>query len=180
MIANLLIATGELIHPSIGPTRTENDFAEHIQQTVASDPLAHWVFIVDQLNTHKSASLVEWVAIQIQDQQDLGKKGKEGILKSMETRMNYLMDSDHRIRFAYTPKHCSWLNLIEGWFSVLHRRVLKRGNFKSLKDLKQKMFAYIDYHNKRWAKKINWATCKKKDVQELIKKVKRMVSKFTG
>jgi len=178
LIANLLIATGKLIAPSIGPTRTEIDFLEHIKQTVALDPLLGWVIIVDQLNIHKSASLVQWVAQQLGDQQDLGKKGVRGILKSMETRMAYLSDCKHRIRFVYTPKHCSWLNLIEGWFSVLKRRTLKRGNFTSKEDLKKKMFAYIDYHNAKLAKTINWATCKKKDVQELINKVKRMVCKF--
>lgn len=178
LIANLKIANGQLLAPSIGPTRTEIDFKTHIEQTVATDPTATWVFILDQLNTHKSASLVEWVAQQIADKQDLGKKGSKGILKSMKTRKQYLENKDHRIRFVYVPKHCSWLNLIECWFASLSRRVLRRGNFNSLQDLEQKLNAYIQYYNEKLAKKFNWNTATKKQVKELVEKVKKVVVKF--
>jgi len=113
-----LVATGEIIAPSIGPTRTNQDFLEHIKQTVAIDPLAKWIFILDQLNTHKSAILVEWVADVCGIDVDLGVEGKSGILKSMKTRQEFLSGS-HRIRFVYIPKHTSWLNQIENWFSTL-------------------------------------------------------------
>ncbi len=152
---------------------------KHIQQTVQSDPVAKWFFILDQLNTHKSASLVEWVAQVIGDKQDLGKKGKSGILKNMESRKAYLSNPTHQIRFVYTPKHCSWLNLIECWFSILSKRVLLRGNFTSKEDLEKKITAYVEYHNRRFAKKFNWRISKKKDIQKLVQKVKRMVLKVT-
>ena len=178
LIANLQIATGKLLAPSIGTSRTEEDFLAHIQQTVATDPQAEWIFILDNLNTHMSASLSEWIAEQIKDTQDLGKKGVKGILHSMASRKAYLSDLDHRIRFVYTPKHCSWLNLIECWFAVLAKRVIKRGNFSSQQDLEKKIEAYIEYHNQKLAKQFNWSVFKKKDVQNLIDKVKRMVLKF--
>lgn len=156
LIANLEIATGQLIAPSIGQTRTEADFLAHIIQTVAIDPAAEWVFITDQLNTHQSESVVRWVAKQSGIKTDLGIKGEEGILKSMATRAEFLQDSSHRIRFVYTPKHTSWLNQIELWFSILARRLLKRGNFTSVEDLKQKILSFITYFNQTIAKPFKW------------------------
>ena len=96
------------------------NFEAHIRQTIDIDPDAEWVFILDQLNTHKSESLVRLVAELCQIEDPLGVKGKSGILKSMETRKVFLEDENHRVRFAYTPKHTSWLNQIEIWFSILH------------------------------------------------------------
>jgi transposase len=156
LIANFEVALGEVIAPSLGPTRTEADFAAHIEQTIASDPEAEWVFVADQLNTHKSESLVRLVAKHCEIADDLGIKGKSGILKSMKTRAAFLQDSSHRIRFVYTPKRASWLNQIEIWFSILVRRLLKRASFSSTEDLRQRILAFIEYFNKTLAKPFKW------------------------
>ena len=145
-----------VIAPTLSRTRTEKDFKTHIQQTFAQDPKGEWVFVVDQLNTHKSEALVRWVADVCDIQDDLGEKGKSGILKSMQTRADFLTDEAHRVRFVYTPKHASWLNQIECWFSILVRRLLKRGSFTSVQDLQQSLLDFIAFFNKTMAKPFKW------------------------
>jgi hypothetical protein len=156
LIANLEVATGECISPSIGATRTEADFAQHIERTIDLDPDAQWIFIVDQLNIHKSETLVRLISGRCHLDIDLGKKGSKGFLKSQKTRMAFLQDETHRIRFVYTPKHTSWLNQIELWFSILVRRLLKHGDFSSVKVLKERLLAFIDYFNRTMAKPFKW------------------------
>jgi hypothetical protein len=156
LIANFEVATGKVICPTIGDTRTEKDFAAHIEKTIASDPQAPWIFVVDQLNTHQSEALVILVAMLCGVTTPLGVKGKSGVLKSKATRRAFLEDPTRRIRFVYTPRHASWLNQVEIWFSILARRMLKRGNFTSTADLKQKLLAFIEYFNNTMAKVFQW------------------------
>jgi transposase len=156
LIGNFDVVTGEVIAPTVRATRTEEDFAGHLERTVAIDPEATWVFVCDNLTTHCSESLVRYVAEACDSAADLGKKGKSGVLKSVETRKAFLTDSGHRIRFVYVPKHTSWLNQIEIWFSILVRRVIKRGNFTSTADLREKILAFIDYFNRTLAKPFKW------------------------
>ena len=115
LIANFNVVTGKVVSPSIGPTRTEADFTQHIKTTVDTDPTAGWIFVTDQLDTHRSATLVELVAQRCGIHDDLGVKGKKGILKSKKSRKKFLQDPSHRVRFVYTPRHCSWLNQVEIW-----------------------------------------------------------------
>lgn len=156
LIPNFEVATGHIIAPSIGPTRTEVDFVAHVRQTIVTDPDATWVFVSDQLNTHKSEGLVLLVAEQCQIEDALGIKGKSGILKSMKTRKAFLEDESHRIRFVYTPKHTSWLNQVEIWFSILVRKLLKRASFSSIEELRQRILDFIDYFNRTMAKPFKW------------------------
>ena len=156
LTANFEVATGQILTPTVAARRTEPDFVDHVARTVGLDPEGEWVFVVDNLNTHVSASLVRFVARRCGLDLDLGRKGVRGILRSQATRATFLRDPDHRLRFVYTPKRASWLNQIELWFSILGRRLLRRGNFVSVEHLRERLLAFIDYFNKTLAKPFQW------------------------
>jgi len=156
LIGNFVVTTGELLRPTLGPTRTEADFASHIEQTVAADPEGTWVFVVDNLNIHGSESLVKLVAKACEVPTALGKKGVRGVLKSVASRQAFLSERSHRIRFVYLPKHSSWLNQIEVIFGVIMRKVIRRGSFTSVVDLRAKLLNFIAYFNRVFAKPFRW------------------------
>lgn len=157
-MVNFEVATGQIGQVSYGATRTEVDYVNHVQNTVESEPsVIKWHFIVDNLNTHQSESLVRYVAAE-SDIVDtaLGVKGKSGILESMKSRAKFLSNLEHRIVFHYTPIHSSWMNQVEIWFSILVRKVIRRGNFISIDDLITKVLAFIAYYNDTMAKPYKW------------------------
>jgi transposase len=157
LICNFHVVTGAVLSPTVQDTRTEADFVQHLERTVATDPGSGWVIVTDQLNIHLSAGLVQLVARLCGIALDtLGKKGQRGVLKSVASRKAFLTDPSHRIRFVYTPKHSSWLNQVEIWFSILARRVLRRGSFTSKEDLRTKILNFIAYFNQVMAKPFNW------------------------
>ena len=141
------VATGRMEKPYLNSTRTEKDFVEAIRALIETDPEAPWTFVCDGLNIHKSESLVRFVGGQCGLSEDLGSKGRSGILKNQESRAEFLHHKDHRIRIVYTPKHCSWMNQIEIWFGIINRRLLKRKSYRSIEELKASILHFVEQYN---------------------------------
>jgi transposase len=157
LIGNWHVVLGQMIAPTIRRHRKEDDFLWHIHNTIATDADAGWVFVMDNLNTHSSESLVRYVArLERIDEDTLGKKNRHGILRSVASRQAFLSDRSHRIRFVYLPKHTSWLNQIEIVFGIVTRRALRRGNFTSIEALRERLLDFIDYFNRTFAKPFRW------------------------
>ena len=141
------VASGRMEVPYLNPTRTEEDFVKAVKALVSTDPRASWTFVCDGLNTHKSETLVRFVSEACGIETELGKKGKYGILKSMESRADFLHAPAHRIRFVYTPKHSSWMNQIEIWFGIINRKLLKRKSYLSIQELEKSILRFIEQYN---------------------------------
>lgn len=158
LIPSFDVASGKIIRYHLDQQRTAEDFANHIIQTVETSPSDKWIFIADQLNTHKSEELVRLIAELSGFAGDLGEKGKSGILKNVASRTDFLSNREHRVCFVYTPKHCSWLNQVEIWFGILARKILKRASFASLAELESRIHRFIDFFNRTMARPFKW-TC---------------------
>lgn len=158
LFINLDVVTGKVIETSYGPTRNEADAAAHLQKLIKSDTKAKkWHIILDNSNTHQSETLVRLIAkMEGTKEETLGEKGKSGHLKSMETRSAFLHDPTHKVVFYYTPKHASWMNQVEIFLSILVRKLLKRGNFRSITDLREQILDFLEYYNHTMAKPIKW------------------------
>lgn len=79
LIANVAVATGQVMAPAVGPTRTAEDFVSYVERTIVGDPTAEWIFSVDRLHTQQSESLLRLVAHQCGIEAELGVQGNSGI-----------------------------------------------------------------------------------------------------
>jgi hypothetical protein len=150
LISSFIVATGRVVG-SLGTTRTSVDFASHLAQVASRFPdhrRFHW--IVDNLNTHGSLEVCYLMA------HLNGVPFHQRDLLTLPQRRAFLSDPEHQHVFHYTPKHGSWLNQVELWFSTLARRFLKRGDFASAEEFEARLVAYLEDHNARRAHPYRW------------------------
>jgi hypothetical protein len=157
LIACFDVVTGK-VGGAVTDTRTEADFVRFLDNLFCSTaPAMGWRIVCDNLDIHMSEGVVRLVARQCGiDEASLGRKGHDGALASKTSRQAFLRDQSHRITFHFTPRHASWLNQIEIWFSILVRKLLRRASFLSKADLKHRIQTFIAYFNRTMAKPFKW------------------------
>jgi hypothetical protein len=157
---NVDVVTGQVIEPSFGPTRTEEDALAHLHRVIRSDPNAPtWHIMLDTVHIHPSESLVLWVAEREKiTVETFGVKGKSGILRSMESRAAFVHDPAHQVVLYSTPTHASWMNQVDIWLSIFVRTLLTRGNVRSLDDVRDQILAFIASSHRTMATPITWTS----------------------
>jgi transposase len=150
LIASFVVPTGEIVW-NLGPTRTSMDFAAHLRHV--AEHFRDWsriTWVLDNLNTHWSLDVCEVLA----KLNDIPFQPRA--LKTGPERRAFLTALDHAYRFVFTPKHGSWLNQVELWFSVLERRFLRRGDFASPAVFEERLARFLDDYNAHHAHPYRW------------------------
>ncbi len=141
LITTFCVPTGEVVW-DLGPTRTNLDFRAHVLRVARHFPhIKQFDWVVDNLNTHLSLDLCEVVAYLC------GLPFRPEARKTQQPRRVWLSDPEHKHVFHYLPRHGSWLNQVELWFSVLARQFLRRGDFASVPEFEQRLGRYLEDYN---------------------------------
>jgi len=150
LIASFCVPTGEVVW-DLGPTRTNDDFAAHLLHTL--NHFAGWQgisWVLDNLNIHWSLQACEILAAVN------GRSFDPGALRTGQQRRAFLSDPSYPFRFVFLPKHGSWLNQVELFFSVLVRRFLRRGDFAGVTDFACRLGAFLEDYNRHHAHPYRW------------------------
>jgi len=124
------IHTGRVL-AQCGPTRKADDLLGFMEKVAHEYRNARRIIVIwDNLNTHYDGPKKRW------------------------TRFNARHGG--KFEFVYTPKHASWVNQIEIFFSILTRRCLKYNDFSSTEDLAEKVMAFIERWNTHEGHPFNW------------------------
>jgi hypothetical protein len=150
LLASLVVPTGQVLG-SVTEQRGTWDFVRHVRDVVVQFPGArryHWV--MDNLNTHYTWELCQYLG------KLSGVWDDRPPLRTGAQRRAFLTNPSHQHVVHYTPKHGSWLNQVEIWFGVLSRRLLRRGEFRSMQDLAAQILAFIAYYDRHDAHPYDW------------------------
>src|SRR5829696_5761083 len=150
LITSFAVPTGEVVW-DLGRTRTSEDFAHHFAHVALHfRRFDQFDWVVDNLNTHWSMELCEYVAALSNVPFEPRR------LRTGKQRRAFLRDPTHKHVFHFTPKHGSWLNQVELWFSVLARRFLRRGDFRGPEDFERRLLRFLEEYNARHAHPYRW------------------------
>jgi hypothetical protein len=150
LITSFAVPTGEVVW-DLGPTRTSADFGRHIGHVATHfRQFQQFDWVLDNLNTHWSIEVCEYIAA-LSDV-----PFEPWRLRTGKQRRAFLTDPAHRHVFHFTPKHGSWLNQVELWFSVLSRRLLRRGDFASPEEFERRLRAFLEDYNAHQAHPYRW------------------------
>lgn len=130
LLAAFEIRTGKVL-AHCGPTRTAQDLRAFLEEVAAAFPEKRIIVIWDNLNIHLDGPSKRW------------------------QRFNERHGG--RFEFVYTPKHASWVNQIEIFFSILHRRCLRHASFRSREELRETVLAFIDLWNTKIGHPFAWS-----------------------
>jgi DDE superfamily endonuclease len=150
VLASFVVPTGQVVWER-GTTRTSADFAAHLTHVVGQLPdMLRYDWVVDHLHTHWSLDVcrlvAQWCALPY---------NPKALRRGVERRA-FLSDPSHQHVFHFTPKHGSWLNQVEWWFGVLARRLLKRGDFRSVEDFATHVDDFLEIYNTHHAHPYRW------------------------
>jgi hypothetical protein len=114
--------------------------------------------VVDTWETHRAASLVQGVAAVAGVTGDRGEKGQCGSVATRQSRAAFVSEPSPRVVLHSTPTPCSWLNQSDSWRSILGRKLLKRGAFTAVEELKAKVLACLESYNRTRARPFKWTS----------------------
>lgn len=129
LIAALDVATGK-VFGQVRNSRTADDLVEFMEALAKRFPTKKIIVVWDNLNIHFDGKAARWT--------EFNRRHR------------------NRFEFVYTPIHASWVNQIEIWFSILQRRVIKRGSFRSGDELTWRILGFIGRYNRVDAKPFRW------------------------
>ncbi len=156
LIAAFGVAIGR-VRGTAGDTHTKADFVSFLEELFGSTPPAtRWKVVCDNRNTHLSTGVARLVSGLCGITEDLGEKCNSGVRQSIATREAFLRVVGHRITFHFMHKHAPWINQIEIWFSLLMRKLLRRGSSSPKEHLQHQIDGFTTYFNGTMAKRFRW------------------------
>ena len=139
LFAALETATGKITADVCYPRHRHQEFLKFLQQVAAAHPGMDLHVVLDNYGTHKHPEIRRWLA----------------------------RPENQRITLHFTPTSCSWLNMAEIFFGIITRQAIRRGSFRSVRELTDAIGTFIDAYNDR-CQPFTWT----KDADQLLAKIK--------